>query len=237
MEFESRLESGVLIKRYKRFLADIKLADGRQITIHCPNTGSMKNCQEPGSRVWFTTSKNKSRKYPHTWQLIELDNGDLVGVNTGLANKLVLDSIQMKIIDRFQRFSRVRTEVPYGRDRSRIDILLEDDKHNACYIEVKNVSFGNSNGEGFFPDAVTTRGQKHLRELMFLKKSGIRAVLFFCVQHAGINSVAPAKDIDPAYSDLLKQAHGLGVEVIAYRFKVDLDSSRIELERELAVKV
>ena len=128
MEFESRLESGVLLRRYKRFLADVELADGRQITIHCPNTGSMKNCQEPGSRIWFTTSNNKSRKYPHTWQLIELNNGDLVGVNTGLANKLVLDAIQTKIIDKFQSFLRVRTEVPYGRHRSRIDILLEDDR-------------------------------------------------------------------------------------------------------------
>ena len=118
-----------------------------------------------------------------------------------------------------------------------IDILLEDDKHNACYIEVKNVSFGNSNGEGFFPDAVTTRGQKHLRELILLKKSGIQAVLFFCVQHSGLNSVAPAEEIDPVYGDLLKQAHGLGVEVLAYRFKVDIDSSRIELERAVAVKV
>ena len=237
MEFESRLESGVLLRRYKRFLADVELADGRQITIHCPNTGSMKNCQEPGSRIWFTTSKNKTRKYPHTWQLIELNNGDLVGVNTGLANKLVLDAIQMKIIDKFQSFLRVRTEVPYGRHRSRIDILLEDDRHNACYIEVKNVSLGNSKGEGFFPDAVTTRGQKHLRELILLKKSGIQAVLFFCVQHSGLNSVAPAEEIDPVYSELLKQAHGLGVEVLAYRFKVDIDSSRIELERAVAVKV
>lgn len=237
MEFESRLESGVLIKRYKRFLADVKLADGQKITIHCPNTGSMINCQKPGSTVWFTTSKNKSRKYPHTWQLIELNNGDLVGVNTGLANKLVLDAIQRKIISNFQSFSKVRTEVPYGRDRSRIDILLEDYSRKACYIEVKNVSFGNSSGEGFFPDAVTTRGQKHLRELIFLKKSGIRAVLFFCVQHTGINSVAPAKEIDPNYSDLLKQAHDLGVELIAYRSKVDLNSSRIKLERELSVKV
>ena len=160
-----------------------------------------------------------------------------MGVNTGLANKLVLDAIQTKIIDKFQSFLRVRTEVPYGRDRSRIDILLEDDMHGACYIEVKNVSFGNSNGEGFFPDAVTTRGQKHLRELILLKRSGIQAVLFFCVQHSGLNSVAPAEEIDPVYSDLLKQAHGLGVEVLADRFKGDIDSSRIELERAVAVKV
>lgn len=237
MEFESKLKAGVLIKRYKRFLADVRLLNGEEITIHCPNTGSMKNCQEPGSTIWFTTSQNKTRKYPCTWQLIEIGNGVLVGVNTGLSNRLVLEAIQKKVIDKFQGYSKIRTEVPYGREKSRIDILLEYEKQSSCYIEVKNVSLGNLSGEGFFPDSVTIRGQKHLNELMSVKNSGARAVLFFCVQHSAVKSVAPAQEIDPMYAKLLRKAYASGVEVIAYRSKVNLTSSTIELDRELHVKV
>ena len=237
MEFESNLESGILIKRYKRFLADVRISNGKEITIHCPNTGSMKNCQEPGSVIWFTTSQNKTRKYPYTWQLIEIGNGDLVGVNTGLSNRLVLEAIKEKVVDKFEGYSQIRTEVPYGRERSRIDILLEYEKQSSCYIEVKNVSLGNLSGEGFFPDSVTIRGQKHLNELMLVKESGARAVLFFCVQNSAVESVAPAQEIDPIYTKLLRKAHDLGVEVMAYRSKVNLFSSTIELDRELHVKV
>ena len=237
MEFESKLQTGVLIRRYKRFLADVRLLRGEEITIHCPNTGSMKNCKEPGSKIWFTTSNNKARKYPHTWQLIEIKNGALVGVNTGLSNRLVLVAMQRKIVNKFDGYSRVRTEVPYGRENSRIDILLEDEKQGSCYVEVKNVSLGNFSGEGFFPDSVTIRGQKHLKELMLVKESGARAVLFFCVQHSSVASVAPALEIDPTYAKLLRKAQALGVELIAYRSKVDLASSTVELDRELHVKV
>ena len=150
MHFENKLMSGVLVKRYKRFLADVRLSSGEQVTIHCPNTGSMRNCQNPGSTIWFTASMNKNRKYPHTWQLVEVDSGVLVGINTGLANRLVLESIQGKKIEKLQGYSKVRTEVPYGRENSRIDILLESAGLRDCFIEVKNVSLGTSTGEGFF---------------------------------------------------------------------------------------
>ena len=237
MQFENKLMSGVLVKRYKRFLADVKLLNGEQITIHCPNTGSMKNCQNPGSTIWFTASLNKNRKFPHTWQLIEVDRGVLVGVNTGLANKLVLESIQNNTIEKLHGYSKVRTEVPYGRKNSRIDILLEGAGLQDCYIEVKNVSLGNVTGEGFFPDSVTVRGQKHLKELISVKESGARAVLFFCVQHSSVQSVAPAHEIDPVYSELLIDAMKCGVEVMAYRSEVDLVSSTIWLDQDLPVKI
>ncbi len=237
MQFENKLMSGVLVKRYKRFLADVRLSSGEQITIHCPNTGSMKNCQKPGSKIWFTVSGNKSRKYPHTWQLIEIDSRVLVGINTGLANRLVLESIQNKTVEKLHGYSKKRTEVSYGCENSRIDILLEGDGLKDCYIEVKNVSFGTVTGEGFFPDSVTVRGQKHLKELMSVKESGARAVLFFCVQHSKVESVAPAHEIDPVYAELLMESMKCGVEVMAYRFGVDLVSSTIWLEKELPVKI
>ena len=237
MHFENKLMSGVLVKRYKRFLADVRLSSGEQVTIHCPNTGSMRNCQNPGSTIWFTASMNKNRKYPHTWQLIEVDNGVLVGINTGLANRLVLESIQNKTVEKFHGYSTSRTEVPYGRKNSRIDILLESAGLRDCFIEVKNVSLGTTTGEGFFPDSVTVRGQKHLKELMSVKESGARAVLFFCVQHSKVESVAPAYDIDPVYAELLREAMKRGVEVMAYRSEVDLVSSTIWLDKELPVKI
>ena len=237
MHFENKLMSGVLVKRYKRFLADVRLSSGEQVTIHCPNTGSMRNCQNPGSTIWFTASMNKNRKYPHTWQLVEVDSGVLVGINTGLANRLVLESIQNKTVETFHSYSKVRTEVPYGRENSRIDILLESAGLRDCFIEVKNVSLGTSTGEGFFPDSVTVRGQKHLKELMSVKESGARAVLFFCVQHSKVESVAPAHDIDPVYAELFTEAMRCGVEVMAYRSKVDLASSTIWLDKELPVKI
>ena len=237
MHFENKLMSGVLVKRYKRFLADVRLSNGEQITIHCPNTGSMRNCQNPGSKIWFTASVNKNRKYPHTWQLVEVDSNALVGINTGLANRLVLEAIQKKAVANLHGYSTARTEVSYGCENSRIDILLESAGLKDCFIEVKNVSLGASTGEGFFPDSVTVRGQKHLKELMSVKESGARAVLFFCVQHSRVESVAPAHEIDPVYAELLIEAMNCGVEVMAYRTEVDLVSSTIWLDRELPVRI
>ena len=237
MHFENKLMSGVLVQRYKRFLADVRLSNGEQITIHCPNTGSMRNCQNPGSKIWFTASANKNRKYAHTWQLVEVESNVLVGINTGLANRLVLEAIQKKAVANLHGYSTARTEVSYGSENSRIDILLESAGLKDCFIEVKNVSLGASTGEGFFPDSVTVRGQKHLKELMSVKESGARAVLFFCVQHSKVESVAPAHEIDPVYAELLIEAMNRGVEVMAYRTEVDLVSSTIWLDRELPVRI
>ena len=234
MKFQSSLEEATLITRYKRFLADVKLSNGQVITIHCPNTGSMKNCQDPGSKIWFSTVNKKTRKYPQTWQVVEVYGSELVGINTGLANKLVLEAIEGGVIKQITNFSRLRTEVSYGTENSRIDILLEDDR-SRCYIEVKNVSFGVSGKIGLFPDAITVRGQKHLKELMTVRKAGDRAILFFCVQHTGVEKVSPAEEIDPVYTDLLRKALAVGVEVIAYQAAIDISSSTIKLEKELPV--
>ena len=236
MKFQSSLEEATLITRYKRFLADVKLSNGQVITIHCPNTGSMKNCQDPGSKIWFSTVNKKTRKYPQTWQFVEVYDSELVGINTGLANKLVLEAIEGGVIKQITNFSRLRTEVSYGTENSRIDILLEDDR-SRCYIEVKNVSFGVSGKIGLFPDAITVRGQKHLKELITVRKAGDRAILFFCVQHTGVEKVSPAEEIDPVYTDLLRKALAVGVEVIAYQAAIDISSSTIKLEKELPVIV
>ena len=236
MNFEVPLQSGILLCRYKRFLADVKLDSDEIITIHCPNTGSMKNCKEPGSRVWFSTSENKKRKYPHTWQFIEVNKNDLVGINTGISNKLVVEAIQKGAVCELQNYEQLKTEVPYGKQKSRIDILLEN-KNEKCYVEVKNVSLGMEGGLGLFPDAVTTRGQKHLEELMSVKKSGARAILFFCVQHTGIEKVSPADDIDPKYSTLLRKAIAKGVESIAYGANIDTKKSIVEIKNQLPVVV
>ena len=200
MQFEPPLQQATLRRRYKRFLADIELPDGSVITLHCPNTGSMKNCQQPGSRVWYSTSNNPKRKYPHTWQIVEVDSAWLVGINTGLANTLVREAIESGVVKQLQGYPLLRTEVPYGEQNSRVDIVLEKPESGAtdcCYVEVKNVSLGLANGIGSFPDALTIRGQKHLQELMHMQSQGHRSVLFFCVQHNGIESVTPADDIDP----------------------------------------
>ncbi|PCJ25589.1 MAG: DNA/RNA nuclease SfsA [SAR86 cluster bacterium] len=238
MQLKEPLQQAVLIKRYKRFLADIELPDGNVITIHCPNTGSMKNCQEPGSRIWYTDSGNPKRKYPCTWQIIEIDSKYQVGINTNLANKLVFEALQLEGISQLKRYSKIRTEVAYGEQRSRIDFFLnspDDDQSEDCYVEVKNVSLGIGQGKGIFPDSVTLRGQKHLQELMHMRDQGHRAVLLFCVQHSGIDQVAPADDIDAEYGRLLRLAVQHGVEVLAYKVKFDIGNSSIELTQELPV--
>lgn len=239
MQFPFPLQEAVLIKRYKRFLADIELASGESMTIHCPNTGSMKNCQDAGSRVWYSESGNPNRKYPCTWQIVEVERKYLVGINTGLANSLVEEGIRSGAVAELQGYASLRREVPYGEQKSRIDILLEDGEqtNECCYIEIKNVSLGVGDGLGLFPDAVTTRGQKHLQELMAIKESGHRAVLFFCVQHEGISEVRPADEIDPKYGELLRKAVSCGVEILVYGVQFSTSDNTIELNRLLKVSL
>ncbi|MGB0467372.1 MAG: DNA/RNA nuclease SfsA [Pontibacterium sp.] len=214
MQLENLIE-GRLIRRYKRFLADIELPDGRQVTAHCPNTGSMKHCAEPGSRVWLLDSANPKRKYPLGWELVEIDQQFLCCINTGRANKLIREGIESGVIRELQGYSTIRQEVRYG-ENSRIDLLLEADNQPSVYVEVKNLTLLEEDGWGSFPDAVTTRGAKHLVELMAMVREGHRAVMIFCVPHAGIQRVRPADAIDPKYGQLLRQAADAGVEVLAY---------------------
>lgn len=216
MKFENPLRSGILIKRYKRFLADVETESG-MLTIHCPNTGSMAGCAVPGSRVWFWDSGNPKRKYLHSWELVENIHGHMIGINTGRANHLIKEAIVNKVLNHFE-YEEIRSEVTYGNERSRIDLLLTKADHNT-WIEVKNVTLleldDSGNGQGYFPDSVTSRGSKHLRELMLQVSKGDRAVLIFCVQHTGINSVKAARHIDPVYAETLQQAVAAGVEIIA----------------------
>jgi sugar fermentation stimulation protein A len=226
MKFTPELKSGVLIKRYKRFLADIMLPNGQAITIHCPNTGSMKNCLFPGEKVWFSTSDNPKRKYAHTWEIMQTDQQQLIGINTNRANALAEEAIHQQVITELQGYDRLKREVKYGNENSRIDILLTSQNRPECYIEVKSCTLLEGQ-EGYFPDAVTTRGQKHLRELSHMVALGHRAILLFVVQHSGITSVRPARHIDPQYADLLQQAVSNGVEVLAYKTQCSSQGSLI----------
>ena len=233
MKFDPPLQSGTLIRRYKRFLADVQLDDGSEITLHCPNTGSMKNCAEPGWRVWFSDSGNDKRKYRHTWELVEVAQGAVAGINTGRANGLVKAAVVAGEIPALAGYPSVRPEVKYGAENSRIDLLLEGDPERPpCFVEIKSVTLGEGR-TGYFPDAVTTRGQKHLRELISMVEQGQRAVLFFCVQHTGVDCVRPADHIDPDYGKLLRQAAESGVELLAWRW--DLSAQGAVLDRALPV--
>ena len=226
------LIEGRLIKRYKRFLADVRLLDGSEITAHCPNTGAMTGCAEPGSRVWLSTSDNVKRKYAQTWELVETQPNELACIHSAKANALVKEAIEREVITELSGYGSIKAEVKYGEEGSRIDLLLEKPDQD-CFVEIKSVTLKLDDGLGVFPDAVSDRGRKHLRELINVKQEGHRAVLFFCVQHTGIKHVAPADQIDPKYAETLRQAIAAGVEVIAYRVQMDLEY--IELAESLPV--
>ncbi|MCB5162940.1 DNA/RNA nuclease SfsA [Marinomonas algarum] len=218
MKFPSTLIEGKLLRRYKRFLSDIELPNG-EVVAHCPNTGSMRRCQQDGARVWLSKSNNPKRKLGYTWELVEVDGEYLACINTGWPNKLVGEAIANNVIDELNGYSEQKAEVKYG-ENSRIDWLLTDAEGKKCYVEVKNVTLLESDGGGYFPDAVTERGRKHLFELLRMVQEGHRAVLFFCVSHEGINSVSPAAHIDKKYAEAFKSVIDQGVEVIAYKVAI-----------------
>jgi len=207
------LYRGVLIKRYKRFLADVQLEDGRTVTAHCPNSGSMKGCALPGSPIWLSLSDNKKRKLAYTWELVEAD-GCLAGINTALPNLLVREAIENGTVSQLAGYETIRPEVPYG-ENSRIDLLL-DGPAGRCFVEVKNVTLAEGD-RALFPDAVTLRGQKHLRELMRVVSEGGRGVIFFTVLRGDARSMSPADLIDPEYGRLLRESCRHGVEALAYQ--------------------
>jgi sugar fermentation stimulation protein A len=219
MDLPMPLLSGRLLRRYKRFLADVAVDDGMRITAHCPNTGSLMGCAEPGLRVWLSRSDNPKRRYPLTWELVESDEGTLVGIHTGRSNRLVQEAIATGVIPELAGYASLRPEVPFGREGSRADLLLARDD-SRCFVEVKNVTAAVSGGIALFPDAVTRRGAKHLRELMGCLADGDRAVLVFSVQRGDASEVRPADEIDPVYGRALRAAMETGVEVYAYRARV-----------------
>ena len=210
-------------KRYKRFFADVRTPSGELLTLHCPNTGSMKNCLVEGSSCWYSLSDNPKRKLPGTLEIVTSSQGNLAGVNTSRPNYLVREVIEADLVPELQGYSQIRTEVRYGEEKSRIDLLLEDRSLGQCYVEVKNVTLDMGDGLATFPDAVTSRGTKHLRELMAMVAAGHRAVLFFCVQLTGVQRMEVAAEIDPGYAATLSEAVAAGVEVIAWRASIGAD--------------
>ena len=222
MQFEKNLQSARLIRRYNRFIVDVELEGKEQMTVYCSNTGSMKNCLYPGERVWYLFSEKKKRKYPCTLELAEIpvmfgneERTTLVGLNTGRANKLVEEALQQKRVTLLSQYDSFCKEVRYETENSRVDFLLRQSGMPDCYLEVKNITLAVGDGLWLFPDSVTSRGTKHLRELTNIVKNGDRAVLFFFIQHTGIELVTPADDIDPVYGQALRYACRAGVEVIA----------------------
>lgn len=233
MIFSPPLQRAILLRRYKRFLADIRLPDGAEITVHCANTGSMKNCAPPGAAVLYSDSGNPARKYRHTLEAVQVAHGHWVGVNTARPNALVAEALQARRVPELADFDRLTREVRFA--DSRFDIALshraagdtcaDTDPVPMTYVEVKSVTLGGADDEPdegvvAFPDAVSERGQKHLRTLMQVAKEGHRAVLFFCVQHTGATMMRPADEIDPRYGALLREAAQSGVTVLAWKTSV-----------------
>lgn len=224
MQFEPELEEGRLIKRYKRFLADIECADGSVVTAHCANTGSMKNCMAEGARVWFSRNDDPKRKLKASWELVETPHGRMACINTGRANRLVEEALDAGVITELAGFTQLRREVRFGEENSRADFCLMFDEQPVI-VEVKSVTLGFADTDvAAFPDAVTVRGSKHLRELTALAASGQRAVLIYCVNLSGITAVRAAQEIDPDYAAALAEAKAAGVEVLAYGTTITAES-------------
>lgn len=236
MKFEQTLIEGILIKRYKRFLADIELKSGGIVTAHCANPGAMLGLRDPGSRVWLSISDNPKRKLKYSWELVEADSGSgptLVGINTSHPNKIVAEAIMSAKIEGLTGYDSQKREVRYGQN-SRIDILLEGNDRPPCYVEIKNVHFMRQNGLAEFPDSVTARGAKHLDELSAMAEQGARAVMIYLIQRADAEKFTFAGDLDPHYLDRLMAASAQGVEALAYRCRltpVEITlTDRVELE-------
>ena len=217
-----------LLKRYKRFLADVMLETGEIVTAHCPNTGSMKGCSEPGRPVYLSSHDNPKRKYKYTWELIAMPTS-LVGVNTLVPNRLVFKSIDQKLIPELSEYNSIRREVKIG-EHSRIDLMLTDGGAKRCYVEIKNCTLV-SEGIARFPDAVTSRGLKHIIELENLAEAGHRCMMFYFIQRMDAQVFRPADHIDPAYGRALRLSVAKGIEVLAYDVCIDLQG--IELNKKI----
>jgi len=236
LKFPTALLSGRLIRRYQRFLADVRLDDGRELTAHCPNTGAMLGCMTPGSRVWLSESDRPGRRYRCTWEMVETTPGLIVGINTARTNGLAEEALGLGLLDDVFRARRWRREVTVPDLGCRIDFLLEADDGGAdCYLEVKNVTAAVEDGVALFPDAVSDRAVRHLHSLVQLVERGYRAVLCFCVQRPDVHTVRPAAEIHPEYARALARAADGGVRMTAIRCRVAPDA--IEPEERVRVQV
>ena len=235
MKFPDPLIKGTLLKRYKRFLADIELEDGEVVVAHCANTGGMIGLKDPGLEVWLSPSRNPERKLKYSWELARID-GHLVGIHTGHPNGIVEDAVSKHKIPELTGYESRHREVKYGKN-SRIDLLLEnpEGERSKCYVEVKNVHLKRDDHTAEFPDAVTTRGAKHLEELGDMVGEGHRAVMFYLVQRGDCTQFKIAGDLDPGYEKALKRARSRGVEVLCYACVVTTTSITIGNPLSLAL--
>jgi sugar fermentation stimulation protein A len=227
MEFPSPLIRGTLMRRYKRFLADVRLEDGSFITAACPNTGTMLGLTDPGMTIHLSRSGSTTRKYAHTWEMTERPGFGLIGINTGRPNYLVEKAITSGLIGGLAGYDTIRREVKYGMN-SRIDLLLEKHGKAPCYVEVKNVTLYRKPKLAEFPDCVTERGTKHLAELSEMVKQGHRAVMVYCIQGGGAEAFTLTPDIDPVYDAAFRKARSLGVEAIAVTCHVGLEGISVD---------
>ncbi|MCK3655167.1 sugar fermentation stimulation protein SfsA [Pasteurellaceae bacterium Macca] len=231
------LSHGTLLRRYQRFLADVRLPSGEEITIHCPNTGAMTGCANEGDRVWFSTSTNSRRKYAHTWELTETKEGHFICVNTQRANQLVAEALEAGWIPELADYNEILPEQPFGLEKSRVDFLLKKGEIS-CFMEVKSTTWLTEKGVGMFPDAKTLRGQKHLRELIEIVNVGQKAVMFFAILHTGIKDFDIAMKIDPKYAELYDSARLVGVQALAYCAEVECENGRpiaMRLQKSLEI--
>jgi sugar fermentation stimulation protein A len=229
MRFPAPLISATLVRRYKRFLADVTLPDGETVTVHVANPGSMIGLATPGSRVWLSKSDNPNRKLAHSWELVEVDLGagpELVGVNTARPNPLVGAALAAGAIPELAGYDSIRREVKYGRN-SRVDFLLEGAGRPPCYVEIKNVHLMRRASLAEFPDARTARGQKHLDELGDAVAAGARAVMLFLIQIGSATRFSLARDVDPEYGAAFDRARMRGVEAMAWRCRISCDGIEI----------
>jgi sugar fermentation stimulation protein A len=241
MEYERPLLTGKLIQRYKRFLSDIEITSpperaGEVVTAHCANTGSMTNCKDDGAKVWLFDSQNPKRKLPLSWEWVEVEGQYKACINTARANQLVKEALLNNVISEVQLNSPAQLKTEPKVDEGRLDFLISSETSDLLtYIEVKSVTLLGEDNIGYFPDAVTARGLKHIEVLMRLKAEGQRSILFFCVPHQGIQQVKVAEHVDPAYAKKLREAIQAGVEVLAYQ--VEFKTQGMELKTPIAVNI
>lgn len=233
MIFPTDLIPGRLVKRYKRFFADVTLETGETVTAHCANTGAMTGIKAPGLKVWLSRSDNPKRKLKYTWELVEAE-GTIIGALPNTANALAEEAVKAGVISELSGCENLRREVKYG-ENSRIDLLLESKGQPPCWVEVKNVHWQRGPGIAEFPDGVTSRGAKHLGELSAQVARGDRAVQLFVVQRSDCHTLRPAEDVDPVYARALREAAASGVEVLAYA--CDVSPTGITITRPMTVEL
>ncbi|MEO3413430.1 DNA/RNA nuclease SfsA [Roseovarius sp. CAU 1744] len=226
MRFQTPLVPARLIRRYKRFLADIRLEDGREVTAHCANPGSMMGLQEPGMKIWVEPNDDPKKKLKFGWRLVDHENGHFTGVDTSLPNRALRAAIMAGEVPELAAYETVRPEQKYGTN-SRIDFLLQQPGLPDAYVEIKSVTLSRQTGLAEFPDSVTARGTKHVGELAGMARLGHRAILFYLIQRTDCTAMSLARDIDPAYADAFGTARDAGVEVLAYDTRITPQEIRV----------